>query len=238
MLDTMGNVSSNPFVHMTDTTRSSPEKVRLCAPGCPRPALFDLTRTDGLIRLATRVSGCWIPTRGLAPRPVCDLARLGSEIPCDYALARQFRWEVVSLDATPTVAAHTRTKAGPPQRGLAPLGRADSNGQVRFHVPRDPSHAWYSVSSLRRTKSFIGAPVRTPSAVMNLGWIALAIDNADNDVLGAVDGSKMYFVLTCGELDEPQWVPGTWRAVGARELRRYGRGRVETFRSEVVWCHA
>lgn len=190
------------------------------------PYLFRARRASGLIRLGTFYGGSWVPALGLGEDSVCYLAGVGEDISFDLELIERFGCQVISLDPTPKAIDFVHAQSTPKELRFVPEGLAGSDREARFYVPRDASHASFSMSNLQGTEEFVVGRVRALSSLMKemgherIDLLKLNIEGAEYEVLDSLFREHIYPDILCVVFDQPHPFPHTWRTF--QRLRRVG----------------
>jgi FkbM family methyltransferase len=186
-----------------------------------------------LLHLGTKYGGWLIPAAsGLTDKSVCYLAGAGENISFDCALARHFHCEVRIIDPTPRAVQHFRqleqavregrrfainnsksefyeiTAADLARLKFLPIGLADQDVELRFYLPKNPSHVSCSTVNLQKTDDYFMAQCRRIRTVMEqegdekVDLIKMDIEGAEYSVIRDILASGLLPRILLIEFDE------------------------------------
>lgn len=192
-----------------------------------------LASPDTLLRLGTPYGGWIIPVDpGLRDDSVCYLAGAGEDISFDCALAQRFHCKVRIIDPTPRAVEHFRqleratmegrrfpinnsesefyqiTAADLARLRFLPIGLADHDGELKFYLPRDPSHVSCSIVNLQKTGDYFTAQCHRLSTVMaqhgdaQVDLLKMDIEGAEGAVIGDILAAGLLPRVLLIEFDE------------------------------------
>lgn len=146
---------------------------------------------DSLLRLGTDYGGWIIPSNvELDEGSVCYLAGAGEDISFDCALVKRFGCKIRVIDPTPRAIEHFLKLSeavcngqrfpvnnsatdfydlNPDQLArltFLPVGLADRDIELKFYLPKNPSHVSCSTVNLQRTENFFNAQCHRLSTLM------------------------------------------------------------------------
>jgi hypothetical protein len=150
-----------------------------------------LVSSNELRRLGTKYGGWLIPAEpDLTADSICYLAGAGEDISFDCALASRFNCQVRIIDPTPRAIEHFKelqrsVKEGWPfpinnsgrdfydidaevltRLDFLSVGLADQDMEMKFYLPRDPSHVSCSTVNLQGTTEFFTAQCHRLSTLL------------------------------------------------------------------------
>lgn len=152
---------------------------------------MDLLPQDSLLRLGTDYGGWIIPINAeLDEGSVCYLAGAGEDISFDCDLVKRFGCQVRIIDPTPRAIEHFRKLSDAICNGslfpvnnsntdfydltpdqltrltFLPVGLADQDVELKFFLPKNPSHVSCSTVNLQKTEDYFTAQCHRLSTVM------------------------------------------------------------------------
>jgi FkbM family methyltransferase len=150
-----------------------------------------LLSPEKLLSLGTAYGRWIIPAdAGLGSRSVCYCAGAGEDISFDCALAQRFHCAVRIIDPTPRAIRHFEGLKEAVRAGnrfpinnstndhydvttedfqrltFYPVGLSDGDRELRFYLPRDPTHVSCSVVNLQKTQEYFSAPCFRLASIM------------------------------------------------------------------------
>jgi FkbM family methyltransferase len=150
-----------------------------------------LLSPEKLLSLGTSYGRWIIPAdAGLGSRSVCYCAGAGEDISFDCALAQRFHCAVRIIDPTPRAIRHFEGLKGAVRAGnrfpinnstsdhyditpedlqrltFYPIGLSDDDQELKFYLPRDPTHVSCSVVNLQKTQEYFSAPCLRLASIM------------------------------------------------------------------------
>jgi FkbM family methyltransferase len=179
-----------------------------------------------LQRVGSSYGGWWIPASLLCPGVVAYCAGAGEDISFDLALV-DAGCRVTTFDPTPRAIAHVESLGVADESfRFVPIGWWDTDTDLRFYTPRDPSHVSHSVRNLQDTTSYFVAPVKPVSALASelgderLDLVKMDIEGAEVPVIYSLLAEGPRPKVLCVEFDQPQPLTVLLRCV--KKLRSTG----------------
>lgn len=152
--------------------------------------------TRALERIGTEYGGYLVPLWMIDASWTVYSVGVGEDASFDLELVRRTGCRVRAFDPTPRAARHLATLPEvPPQLAFFPFGLWTHDGDVRFFVPRDPSHVSLSIDNLQGTTEHLSLPVKTLRSAMRHAGDA-RVDLLKLDVEGA-EYALLADLLTC-----------------------------------------
>ncbi len=179
-----------------------------------------------LIRLGTTYGGWWVPDRMLQPDSVCYSAGVGLDISFDLALISHYGCSVWGLDPTPTSVQWTTEQNVDSRFVHLPIGIAGQVGDLRFYVPRDPSHVSHSIKNIQHTTDYFTAECATVRVLMDrlghdhLDLLKLDVEGAEHEIIESLGRDGIFPRILCVEFDQPDPLLSTRASI--RKIKSYG----------------
>lgn len=193
----------------------------------------DLLPAEALLRLGTAYGGWIIPAdAGLDGNSICYLAGAGEDISFDCALVRQFGCRVRIVDPTPRAITHFGQLVEAVNAGrrfpvnnsatdfydlvpehlerlsFLPFGLADKDVELKFYLPKNPTHVSCSTVNLQKTEDFFTAQCHRLATVMALqgddclDLLKMDIEGAEYSVIRDLAASGLLPRMLLIEFDE------------------------------------
>ncbi len=186
-----------------------------------------------LVRLGSEYGGWWVPRSVLRSDAVAYCAGAGEDISFDLALLQR-GLRVTVFDPTPRAIAYVRSHdPGTAGFRFEPVGWWDSEDELKFYAPRDPSHVSHSAVNLQATSDYFLAPVEpVHSAMVRLGddhvdLIKMDIEGAEYRVIDSLLTVGPRPDVLCVEFDQPQPAGRTISAIRKLQAEGYALNRIE-----------
>ena len=188
---------------------------------------------EGILSLGTAYGRWSIPAdAGLDRQSVCYCAGAGEDISFDCALAQRFHCAVRIIDPTPRAIRHfeglkeaVRTGDRFPINNSAndyyvvtaedfqrltfyPVGLSDGDVELKFYLPRDPTHVSCSIVNLQRTQEYFSAPCLRLGSIMQqagdtrVDLLKMDIEGAEYAVIRDLVATKLLPRILLVEFDE------------------------------------
>lgn len=188
------------------------------------------TRT---VRLGSNYGGWIIPAEaGLDESSVCYLAGAGEDISFDCALVQRFGCRVRIIDPTPRAIDHFQQLGEAVQAGrrfpinksstehydltpaqfsrlcLVPAGLADRDAELKFFLPKDPTHVSCSTVNLQKTQDYFLAQCYRLTTIMSqqgdtkVDLLKMDIEGAEYHVIRDLVASHLLPRILLIEFDE------------------------------------
>lgn len=174
----------------------------------------DLLPQQALARLGTKYGGWIIPAdAALGPDSICYLAGAGEDISFDCALVKQFGCKARIVDPTPRAIEHFHQLSEAVLAGnrfpvnnsttdfyeltpeqlarltFLPVGLASKDVELKFYMPKDPSHVSCSTANLQKTDNYFVAQCHRLSTLMaqqgdtHIDLMKMDIEGGEYDVI-------------------------------------------------------
>jgi FkbM family methyltransferase len=172
--------------------------------------MFLRAPTQPLERIGTEYGGYLVPLSLIDPSWTVYSVGVGEDVSFDLELVRRTGCRVRAFDPTPRAARHLAALPElPPQHAFFPFGLWTHDGEVRFFVPRDPSHVSLSIDNIQGTAEHVSLPVKTLRSTMHhvgdarIDLLKLDVEGAEYAVLADLLTCDVRPQVICSELHHP-----------------------------------
>lgn len=233
MANSKSNMSRNFFEKFNRLFGRQPDKMVTSSPLLKYVDPASLFPASKLLRLGTDYGGWLIPLNAeLTYADTCYLAGAGEDISFDCALAQRFHCKVRIVDPTPRAVRHFQDLQNAIREGrrfpinnsesefydinsadfanlnFLPVGLFDSDVELKFYLPKNPSHVSCSTVNLQKTEEYFTAQCYRLSTLMaqkgdsKIDLLKMDIEGAEYAVIRDLVKSSLLPRILLIEFDE------------------------------------
>jgi FkbM family methyltransferase len=163
-------------------------------------------------KIGSSYGGWFVPVDLIKANWICYLGGVGEDITFDLGLIERFNCQVFAFDPTPRAIRHVEEIGSVENFHFLALGLWSSSEELRFYVPKDPSHVSHSVTNLQDTEDYFVAKCDSVDGIMtNLGHqkldlLKLDIEGAEHKVTASFLQKNIFPKVICIEFDQPDTI--------------------------------